>query len=176
MSEGAQLTDKQRLFAQHYVACLNATEAASRAGYGGDRVTLAAVGYENLRKPQIRAEIDRLLGEQTITPAEILGRLTAIARGDIGDFLTPSGSGVRIDLKRAKELGLTPLIKSYSRTPQGVRIELYPAPEALAKLGDYYKLWGKGADLLKLIDLSKLTDAQLERLAEGEDPIKVLLG
>lgn len=172
----AQLTDRQRLFARHYVACLNATEAASRAGYAGDRNTLGVQGHENLRNPKIRALVDELLAAATITPAEILGRLTAFARGDLGEFFVASGRGVRLDLKRAKELGLMPLVKSYSRTKDGVRIELYSAADALARLGEHYKLWGKGADILKLIDLSKLSDAQLDRLAEGEDPIKVLLG
>jgi phage terminase small subunit len=53
-----ELTDKQRLFVTHYVACLNATRAAELARYEGNRITLAAIGYENLRKPQIRAASD----------------------------------------------------------------------------------------------------------------------
>lgn len=174
MSE--ELTPKQRAFIAHYLACLNATEAAARAGYEGSRPTLASVGYENLRKPEIRAELDRQLAEVTMPPAEILARLTAHARGDIGELLTPSGKGVRIDLKRAKEAGLTHLIKSYSKTKEGVRVELYDAQAALRTLGEHYKLWGRGADFLKLIDLSRLSDEQLERLAAGEDPIKVLMG
>lgn len=171
-----ELTAKQESFVTHYVACLNATEAAARAGYGGDRKVLAVQGHENLRNPKIRAAIDARMAEATLPPSEILGRLTAIARGDLGDFFVPSGSGVRLDLKRAKELGLMPLVKSYAKTDKGVRIELYSAVDALVRLGEYYKLWGRGADILKLIDLSKLTDDQLQRLADGEDHVKVLMG
>jgi phage terminase small subunit len=45
------LTEKQRRFVEAYDG--NATEAARLAGYEGDDATLAQVGYENLRKPEI---------------------------------------------------------------------------------------------------------------------------
>lgn len=55
-----ELTEKQRRFVEAYMgeAAGNATEAARQAGYAGDDITLASVGYENLRKPQIRAAIE----------------------------------------------------------------------------------------------------------------------
>ena len=56
------LTGKQRLFVEAYVgqARGNATEAARTAGYAGSEGTLAQVGYENLRKPEIRDAVDSL--------------------------------------------------------------------------------------------------------------------
>ena len=54
MSEGSPLTAKQKLFAEAYVACLNATEAARRAGYKGSDNTLAVTGHDNLRKPKFQ--------------------------------------------------------------------------------------------------------------------------
>lgn len=47
------LTLKQKAFADYYIEFGNATVAARKAGYKGNDVTLAAVGSENLRKPQI---------------------------------------------------------------------------------------------------------------------------
>ena len=47
------LTLKQKAFADYYIELGNATVAARKAGYKGNDVTLAAVGSENLRKPQI---------------------------------------------------------------------------------------------------------------------------
>lgn len=64
------LTLKQSRFVDAYMAYANATEAARRAGYQGDAVTLASVGYENLRKPQImeairsRVEADDLVADR----------------------------------------------------------------------------------------------------------------
>lgn len=57
----AGLSDKQHAFVAAYLgpARMNATEAASLAGYAGNRVTLASVGRENLEKPQIKAAIDQ---------------------------------------------------------------------------------------------------------------------
>ncbi len=84
----AALRSKQRAFVKHYVACgFNATEAATRAGYKGSRVVLASIGYENLRKPEIRAAVEALLAEQAMPPSEVVARLTAHARGDMSDFL-----------------------------------------------------------------------------------------
>ena len=45
------LTPKQNLFVKEYLVDLNATQAAIRAGYSPK--TAEAIGYENLRKPQI---------------------------------------------------------------------------------------------------------------------------
>lgn len=136
------LTDKQRLFAQHYVACLNATEAAARAGYTGNRAVLAVTGYENLRNPKIRAIVDALLAEHAMPKPEILARLTDQARASLDGFFAAHGRGVRLDLKAAQEAGLLHLVKKYSKSPEGtVTIELYDAQAALVQLGKYYKLW-----------------------------------
>lgn len=137
-----QLTDKQRLFVQHYVACLNATEAAHRAGYGGSRATLAVTGHETLRNPNVRAAVDALLAEHAMPKPEILARLTDQARASLDGFFVASGRGVRLDLKAAQEAGLLHLVKKYSKSPEGtVTIELYDAQAALIQLGKYYKLW-----------------------------------
>lgn len=49
------LTDKQRMFVKEYLVDLNASAAALRAGYS--KKTAGAIGYENLKKPQIQAAI-----------------------------------------------------------------------------------------------------------------------
>ena len=53
------LTEKQRLFVVAFLGAArgNATEAARLAGYRGSRVTLGAVGGENLEKPRIAEAI-----------------------------------------------------------------------------------------------------------------------
>jgi phage terminase small subunit len=49
------LTDKQKRFVAEYLLDLNATQAATRAGYS--EKTAVAVGFENPRKPEIAAAI-----------------------------------------------------------------------------------------------------------------------
>ncbi|KAA8747118.1 terminase small subunit [Paenibacillus sp. UASWS1643] len=51
------LTAKQTKFIDEYMIDLNATQAAIRAGYSAN--TASETGYENLRKPQIAAEIEK---------------------------------------------------------------------------------------------------------------------
>lgn len=54
----SKLTDKQEIFCKEYIIDFNATRAATVAGYS--KKTAYASGAENLRKPQIQAEITRL--------------------------------------------------------------------------------------------------------------------
>lgn len=61
------LTDKQTRFVEEYCLDFNATQAAIRAGYSQD--SAAAIGWENLRKP----EIARAVGERAQQTAEELG-------------------------------------------------------------------------------------------------------
>ena len=56
--EERELTGKQKRFCEEYIWDFNATRAAKVAGYSED--TASEMGYENLRKPQIQAEIKRL--------------------------------------------------------------------------------------------------------------------
>ncbi len=61
-----KLTGKQLAFCRWYVSAevdFNATEAARRAGYKGNATTLAAMAYENIRKPHIAAHIEKLRAE-----------------------------------------------------------------------------------------------------------------
>jgi phage terminase small subunit len=133
------LTDKQRVFIEEYLTCWNASEAARRAGYS--EKTAQQMGSENLSKPVIRQTIDSRLAEKRMSADEVLARLSAQASADMTDFFTPSGRGVRLDLKRAKTLGRLHLVKKYNKTKQGTSIELYDAQAALVQVGRYHKLF-----------------------------------
>ena len=144
----SDLTDRQRLFVEHYIQCWNASEAARRAGYPAQ--TARQMGYENLTKPYIRAAIDARLDEVAMGTNEILGRLTDQARGSMADFLSP-GSGrsrnLRLDLKKAAEADKLHLIKKYTTNEHGVSIELYDARGALELLGRHRKLFTDNVNL-----------------------------
>jgi phage terminase small subunit len=73
-----KLTHKQHRFVDEYLIDLNASAAARRAGYAHGRAD--AMGYENLRKPEIAAAVQEArqkLAEQT-------GRTVAQVMADIG--------------------------------------------------------------------------------------------
>jgi uncharacterized small protein (DUF1192 family) len=61
MKKENKLTAKQKRFIEEYLIDLNATQAAIRAGYS--KKTAYSIGEENLRKPVIKAEIERLQTE-----------------------------------------------------------------------------------------------------------------
>lgn len=52
------MTEKQQRFVNAKLKGENNTESARQAGYRGNAVTLGAVGYENLKKPQIKEALD----------------------------------------------------------------------------------------------------------------------
>ena len=53
---------KQEMFVKEYLIDLNATQAAIRAGYS--KRTAEIIGFENLRKPNIAAEIQKAMAER----------------------------------------------------------------------------------------------------------------
>lgn len=58
-----KLTPKQEKFCQEYLIDLNATQAAIRAGYSEN--TAYCIGWENLRKPEIRTRVENLIDQRS---------------------------------------------------------------------------------------------------------------
>ena len=57
------MTKKQKRFVEEYLIDLNATQAAIRAGYSPKAAY--SIGSENLRKPEIRACIEKAMAERS---------------------------------------------------------------------------------------------------------------
>jgi len=100
-----KLTGKEQKFVYEYLKDFNATQAAIRAGYS--KRSAAEIGYENLRKPHIKAEIDKLLDEAGMEQGEITKRFTDIARTDMSDYLVkrlvPFTPQIKVGLKELIE-------------------------------------------------------------------------
>lgn len=79
-----RMTEKQKRFCDFYIETGNATQAAIKAGYS--KKTAAAIGAENLIKPNLKSYIDKRLAEmknERIADAqEVLEYLTAVMRGE----------------------------------------------------------------------------------------------
>jgi len=166
------LTNKQTIFIEAYLECWNATEAARRAGYEGNDNTLGSVGWENLQKPAIADRIKKRVAESAMSADEVLARLADQARADIANYVVVDRATgePRVDLREAR--GKTHLIKSIQQTAYGIKVELYDAQSALALIGKHHALFVDRQQSLN-IDVTALTDEQLERIANGEDPIIV---
>ncbi|HBC4463674.1 TPA: terminase small subunit [Enterococcus faecalis] len=78
-----RMTEKQKRFCDFYIETGNATQAAIKAGYS--EKTAAAIGAENLIKPNLKTYIDERLAElkneRTADAQEVLEYLTAVMRG-----------------------------------------------------------------------------------------------
>lgn len=90
MGKKRKLTPKQKLFVKEYLIDLNATQAAIRAGYS--KKTAYRTGADNLKKPQIQAELEKAIKAREkrteITQDRVLKELTKIGFADIKDFLS----------------------------------------------------------------------------------------
>ena len=150
------LTAKQQIFIDEYLKTRNATQAALAAGYS--EKTAYSIGWENLRKPEIKEVIDQRLSENAMSANEVLAGLADQARGDIGDFLTTTDESgeenitIIVDLAKAVKAQKTGLIKKLSQTRTvrtrgdeteetvSTTIELYDRQAALALLAKHHKL------------------------------------
>ena len=146
------LSDKQRVFIAEYLRDFNATQAAIRAGYSPK--TAQEQSSRLLSNVIISDEISRRVAERSMPADEVLLRLAEHARGDMGDFLDIGSMGFVVDLDKAKEKGITHLIKKVklrtqtSTSREGIEtethdmeIELYDAQAALVQLGRHHKLF-----------------------------------
>ena len=141
------ISNKQRVFIEEYLTCWNASEAAKRAGYAHANHQATRL----LSNVGIQEEIKRRIDEKAMSADEVLLRLADMARGDIGDFMDIESMSFDLDLKKAKEKGLTHLIKKArqrtvtSSKAQGqeeeetniIELELYDAQAALVTLGKH---------------------------------------
>ena len=95
------LTAKQRRFVEEYLIDLNATQAAIRAGYSPKRAD--AIGYENLRKPEISGAVTEAMKAREqrtqITQDRVLQELARLAFFDIRKLYNEDGS-----MKKPSEL------------------------------------------------------------------------
>lgn len=150
------LTNKRRVFVEEYLKCWNASEAARRAGYKKARTQ----GSFLLTIVDIQVEIHRRIDEIVMEADEIQKRYSDIARGDISDFMDIERMSFSLNLHKAKELGLTHLIKKVKQRTRYIKpgtddeemevyteIELHGSLEALRDLAKMRKLFSDAANI-----------------------------
>ena len=140
------MTNKHRAFIAEYLKDFNATRAAIAVGYS--QRSARQIAARILTKDNIQKEIKANIAEKQMRADEVLTRLADHARGDMGDFLDIGSMAFQVDLDKAKEMGLTHLIKKVKmRTTttlsaagvetetNDIAIELYDAQAALVQIG-----------------------------------------
>lgn len=81
-----QLNEKQKLFIEYYLQCLNASEAARKAGYSETTAGLTGLRLKQQLAPYIEERLETGKRAKAIADTnEILEMLTKIARGEEKD-------------------------------------------------------------------------------------------
>lgn len=97
-----KLTKKNEVFCDEYLIDLNATQAAIRAGYSVE--SAGSIGSELLKKPEIRARIDRAMAERSkrtgINADRVLLELGKIAFVNAIDVINMTDAAVLTDASR----------------------------------------------------------------------------
>lgn len=126
-----KLTPKQKAFADEYLICGNATEAAKKAGY--KEKAAYAMGAENLKKPQISAYIaerQKQIEDSRIADIkEVMEFYSAVLRGKVKDQFDMEAS-LSDRLAAGREL-----MKRYEKSDDGRKDALSKLDEVLKEIG-----------------------------------------
>ena len=185
-----KLTVKEQVFVNEYLKCFNGAQAARAANYS--KRSIYSIASENLRKPHIRAEIERRLAEVEMSSVEVLARLSTQARGSQEPFVQVDENGnVSFDFSSENAKQNFHLIKKFEMQrkrrvdkntsneweDENVRIELHDPQRALELLGKYHKLFADSSQqpMFNLqIDYSKLTAQQVIAIKNAKSNEEIL--
>ena len=152
-------TDKQQVFVAEYLDCLNATEAARRAGYAFPNVQ----GPRLLVNVSVAAAISEAMTDRIMGSDEAAMRLSEHARGSIRGFIATDEDGRPNGFSLTDDRPLH-LIKKVSVTDKGWSFEMHDAQAALISI---LKLHGKFIDR---VAIENELQAALDRLQAQLSP------
>lgn len=137
------LNKKQKRFVEEYLIDLNATQAAIRAGYSPS--TAYSIGNENLRKPEIKSEIDKAIAERSkrtgINADRILQELGKLGFVNIADVVDLETGKVK-DSATDEDLACIQSIK-IKPTEWGTEreVKFYDKKSTLELMGKHLGMW-----------------------------------
>ena len=163
------MTKRQKLFVEEYLIDLNATQAAIRAGYSPE--SAYSIGSENLKKPEIRARIEKAMAERSrrtgINQDRVLQELAKIGFANIRDVVDPNTAKVLLD---AKEEDLA-CIQSIKVKPNEWGIErevkMYDKKAALVDIGRHLGMFKDNLAISGLDKEKSKLDDILEQMRGG---------
>jgi phage terminase small subunit len=153
------LSDKQLVFINEYLICLNATEAARRAGYAEKYLHTNA--SKLLQNTTIQAAIQERLKEKHLSADVVLARLGDMATSNLSDFADIKTGD---DLANARERGY--VVKKFkreiitdqlNRQHEKIEIELYDAQSALVHIGKTHGLFADKVDHTGQVDIVNMS-------------------
>lgn len=187
MTNQKKISKKVNRFVEEYIIDLNATQAAIRAGYS--KKTAGAIGYENLKKPEIwkliQDEMEKRSKRTEVTADKVINELVKIGFSNMLDYVRVNEHGDLnfnlSNLNRDNASAISEItIDEYKegtaedvKDVKKIKFKLYDKRAALIELGKHTGLFTNkheitgangGAILTQTIDTSKLSDEVLKEL------------
>ena len=173
------MTPKQERFVQEYLIDLNATQAAIRAGYSSKRAD--AIGYENLRKPEIQNAIskaqDKRSARTEVSQDRVVKEIARIAFADPRKIFKCGPDGVTLldsgDLTDDEAAAISEVSETTTESGGNIKAKLLDKLKALELLCRHLGMFTEkienkteiaGDISVHKIDLSSVPDEVLEQL------------
>lgn len=165
------MTKKQKLFIEEYLIDLNATQAAIRAGYSPD--TAYSIGQENLKKPEIKARIDKAMAERSrrtgVSADRVIMELAKIAFVNATSVIDPETATVK-DTALPEDTAAIQSVKVKTFGEDGLEREIKMADKlkALELLGKHLGMFKDKVELSGSLEAEKTKlDDLLQQLRGG---------
>lgn len=152
------MTQKQKRFIEEYLIDLNATQAAIRAGYSPD--TAYSIGQENLKKPEIRAHIDRAIAERSkrtgVNAERVIQELAKIAFVNATAVIDPKTATVKEDALPEDTAAIQSVkVKTFGEDGLEREIKMADKLKALELLGKHLGMFKDKIELSGGLDTEK---------------------
>ena len=177
-----ELTSQEQLFCYHYTNHFNAMQAAMQSGYTQNKAAAKVQGCVMLKRPHVKAEVERLKGLLTqdlyVGAQDVLQQYIKIAFADVGDYLEFDGYSVKF--KNSQELD-TSVLSEVKEGKEGIAIKLTDKMKALEKLELYFDLlpdqWQRKVETEKLELERRKVEAAEKKAGDNDDdkPINITI-
>ncbi len=168
------MTKKQKRFVEEYLIDLNATQAAIRAGYSPKAAY--SIGSENLRKPEIRACIEKAMAERSkrtgINQDRIIIELAKIGLLNPKNLINFDEATVKEEATEEDLAAISSIRVKRFPTKDGEGIErevkMYDKTKALELLGRHFGMFKDKVEVSGLEEEKKKLDDILQQIRGDE--------
>lgn len=166
------MTKKQKRFVEEYLIDLNATQAAIRAGYSPD--TAYSIGNENMKKPEIKAKIDKAMAERSrrtgVNADRVVMELAKIAFVNAGDVIDAETATLKPDAAREDTAAIQSVkVKTFGEDGLEREIKMADKLKALELLGKHLGMFKDKVELSGTLETEKNKLDDLIRQMRGGD-------
>lgn len=166
------MTKKQKRFIEEYLIDLNATQAAIRAGYSSD--TAYSIGNENMKKPEIKACIDKAMAERSrrtgVNADRVIMELAKIAFVNASDVIDADTATVKADALPEDTAAIQSVkVKTFGEDGLEREIKMADKLKALELLGKHLGMFKDKVVLSGSLETEKTKLDDLIRQMRGGD-------